>query len=129
LLTYERGGHMKIALCAEFLEEDVWESCLRTAAFPYKLEITECNSAGAFLPVLELKQFDLLVVVLNGAAGLEAVRKIRGKSPVTPLLWITDEDYSIFGYQYHVTSFLPRPVGDKELREAVMRCLGLGEGD
>lgn len=120
---------MKVALCAAFLEEDIWESCLRTATFPYKLEITECNSVQALLPVLELKQFGLFVVALNGELGLEAVQQIREKAPDTPLLWISDEDFSMLSYQYRVSYFLRKPVPDRELREAVTRCLGLGEGD
>lgn len=118
---------MNIALCAAFLEEDIWESRLRTAAPPKRIEITECNSARALLRVLELKPFSLLAVVLDGVAGLEAVRQLRAKAPEVPILWISDEDYSLFGYQYRVTCFLRRPVSDTELREAVAGCLGLSE--
>lgn len=118
---------MNVALCAAFLEEDVWESRLVTAIFPHKVEVTECNSARALLPLLELKAFSLLTVVLNGVAGLEAVRQLRAKAPDVPLLWISDEDYSLFGYQYRVTCFLRRPVSDTELREAVTGCLRLAE--
>ena len=119
---------MNVALCAAFLEEDIWESRLRAAASQYKLEITECNSAKTLLTVLELKSFALLAVVLNGAAGLEAVRQLREKAPNVPIMWISDEDFSLFGYQYRVTSFLHRPVSDAELKEAVADCLRLGEG-
>ena len=92
---------MNAALCAAFLEEDVWEGRLLAAASPQSLDVTECNSAKALLKILELKPFSLLIVVLNGVAGLEAVRQLRAKAPDVPLLWISDEDYSLFGYQYH----------------------------
>ncbi|WP_283610633.1 response regulator [Faecalispora anaeroviscerum] len=118
---------MNVALCAAFLEEDVWESRLRAAASPQRLELTERNSARALLPLLELKPFSLLAVALNSVAGLEAVRQLREKAPDVPLLWISDEDYSLFGYQYRVTCFLRRPVSDTELREAVAGCLKLSE--
>ncbi len=111
------------ALCAAFLEEDIWESRLQAAAAPKKIEITECNSARAVLQALELKPFSLLVVILDSIAGLEAVRQLRAKAPEVPILWISDEDYSLFGYQYRVTCFLRRPVTDIELREAVTGCL------
>lgn len=116
---------MNVALCAAFLEEDVWESRLLAAAFPQKLEITECNSARVLMPLLDLKPFSLLVVALNGVAGLEAVRQLRQTVPDVPILWISDEDYSLFGYQYRVTYFLRRPVADLELREAITGCLRL----
>lgn len=118
---------MNVALCVAFLEEDVWESRLVTVTVPNRVELTECNSIKALLPMLELKLFSLLVVVLNGVAGLEAVRQIRSKAPNVPILWISDEDYSLFGYQYHVNSFLCRPVSDMELREAVTGCLKLSK--
>ena len=118
---------MNIALCAAFLEEDIWESRLRAAASPQTCYITVCNSARKLLPLLELKPFSLLAVVLNGVAGLESVRQLRGKAPDVPILWISDEDYSLFGYRYRVTCFLRRPVQDTELREVVAGCLGLSE--
>ena len=116
---------MHVALCATFLEEDIWKDRLLAAIFPHKAEITECNSAEALLPMLELKSFSLLVVVLNGVGGLETVGKLRWQVPNVPLLWISDEDFSLLGYQYHVTYFLRRPVADTQLREVVIGCLGL----
>ena len=118
---------MNIALCAAFLEEDIWESRLRAATSPKRIEITECNSTWALLRALELKPFSLLAVVLDGVAGLEAVRQLRAKAPDVPILWISHEDYSLFGYKYRVTCFLRRPVSDAELREAVAGCLGRSE--
>lgn len=79
---------------------------------------------------MELKPFSLLIVGLNGACGLEAVRRLREKAPDVPLLWISDEDYSLFGYQYRVTRFLRRTVSDVQLREAVAGCLKIsGKGE
>lgn len=114
---------MNVALCAAFLEEDLWERRLAAAVSPYEIELTECNSAKTLLPLLELKSFALLIVVLNGTAGVEAVRQLRTKAPHMPILWISDEDYSLFGYQYRVTCFLRRPLSDTVLRKAVEGCL------
>ena len=118
---------MEFAICAAFLDADVWESRLRNAVAPLKVEIAECNSVQAFLPLLELKPFSLLAVILNGTAGLDAVQRIRERQPETPLLWISDEDFSLLGYQYHVTCFLHSPVCNAELQEAVKNCLCLRE--
>ncbi|MEM1484528.1 hypothetical protein V6615_06560 [Oscillospiraceae bacterium PP1C4] len=118
---------MNVALCAAFLEEDVWESRLVTAALPHRIEITECNSAGALSRILELKPFSLLVVALNGVAGLEAVRYLRERAPDIPLLWISNEDFSLFAYQYRVTKFLHPPASDVQLGEALAVCLRLSE--
>ncbi len=114
---------MNIALCAAFLEEDVWENRLANAALPSRPELTECNSARTLLPLLELKPFSLLVVALNGKAGVKAVRQLRKRAPDIPLLWISNEDYSLFGYQYHVTRFLRKPLSDIALQDALAGCL------
>ncbi|MEA4974001.1 MAG: hypothetical protein VB119_12660 [Candidatus Metalachnospira sp.] len=54
---------MNIALCAAFLEEDLWESRLLAAAYPKRLELTQSNGSQRLLPMLELKQFSLLAVI------------------------------------------------------------------
>jgi DNA-binding response OmpR family regulator len=119
---------MDFAVCAAFLEADIWESRLRDAAVPRTVEITECNSAGTLLSALALKPFSLVTVILDGGAGLEAVRQIRAKAPDVPLIWISNEDFSMYGYQYHVTYFLRKPLSEAQLREAVRGCLRLEEG-
>lgn len=117
------GGCVNVAMCAAFLKEDVWERRLIAAAFPLRLELIECNSAKALMPLLDLKPYSLIVVVLEGALGLEAVRQLRCKAPNVPLLWISDEDYSLCGYQHRISYFLRCPVSDTELRAAVTECL------
>ena len=117
---------MNIALCAEFLEEDIWGNFLCLAALPNKVEITGSNTAQALLSALERKQFSLVAVVLNGEAGLKAVCEIRKKAPDLPLLWISDEDFSLMGYKYRATYFLHKPVTDFQMRDAVARCLKFG---
>ncbi|WP_028828971.1 response regulator [Proteocatella sphenisci] len=121
---------MNVGLCTAFLEEDVWASRLLVAALPQKLEITNCNNVQALLRILELKTFSLLIVALNGVTGLETVRQLWEKAPEVPILWISDEDYSLFGYQYRVSRFLCKPVSDIKLSEAVAGCLMLfGKGE
>jgi len=114
---------VNIALYAAFLEEDIWENRLVNAALPNRLELTKCNSARTLLPLLELKPFSLLVVALNGKTGVKAVRQLRKKVPDIPLLWISNEDYSLFGYQCHVTRFLRKPLSDIDLQNALAGCL------
>lgn len=116
---------MNVALCTAFLEEDIWENRLVTAIHPQRIEITECNNIESLLKIVELKSLSLIIIVLNGVAGLEAVRQLQEKAWDVPILWISDEDYSLFGYQYRVSKFLRKPVSDIQLREAVACCLVL----
>lgn len=118
---------MNFIVHGTFWEADIWEDLLRYAAAPHKPEITECNSIRTLLAMLDLKQITLLIVTVDGVAGLDAIRQIRQQQPEVPLLWISDEDFSLFGYQYHVTHFLRKPVCDTELRTAIQSCLQFGE--
>lgn len=115
---------MEFALCAPFLEEELWADRLRRAALPHGAQVTACNSPESLVPVLERRPFALAAVALNGPAGMEAVRRLRERDPRIPLLWISDGDYSLAGYQYRVTYFLCGPVEDAALRRAVACCLG-----
>ena len=119
---------MNIGLCAAFLEEDIWETIIRELDLADNIEITQGNGAQALLPALHLKHFSLVVVVLNGSAGLEAVRHLREKASDVPILWISDEDYSLNGYQYRVTCFLRKPVSPTELKAAMAVCLNMESG-
>lgn len=116
---------MNFVIHGTFLEADIWEELLYYAAAPQKPEITECNSIQTLLAMLDLKHISLLVVTVDGVAGLDAVRQIRHRQPEVPLLWISDEDFSLLGYQYHVTHFLRKPVCDNDLRKAVEQCIRL----
>lgn len=118
---------MNVALCAAFLEEDIWENRLVKAAPPQIIEITECNTAETLLKMQALKLFSLLIVALDGADGVEAVRILREKEPNVPIIWISDEDYSLLGYQYRVSRFLCKPVTDVQLWEAVAESLMVSE--
>lgn len=112
---------MDLALCVFFIEGDLWEERLHAAAPTMKLKIDEYNRAD--IPLPQLLQYRTVVVAMDGLAGLRAVRAIRAKSFDVPLLWISDEDYSRFAYQNHVTHFLLKTASDTELQRAVKHCL------
>lgn len=111
---------MNIALCAIFIEGDLWEARLRTAALNIDLQIDEYNRTNNLLP--ELSRYGAVVVAMDGVAGLKAVRDIRAASNDIALLWISDEDYSHFAYQNYVTHFLLKAVSDAELKKALNHC-------
>lgn len=111
---------MNIALCAIFIEGDVWEERLRAAALNIELQIDEYNRTDILLP--ELSRYGVIVVAMDGVAGLQAVRDIRSMVDDIPLLWISNEDYSRFAYQNHVTHFLLKAASDTDLQKALEHC-------
>ena len=120
VLSNEEEFNVNIALCAIFIEGDLWEARLRTAALNIDLQIDEYNRTDILLP--ELSRYGAVVVAMDGVAGLQTVRAIRAVSDDIALLWISDEDYSHFSYQNHVTHFLLKAASDAELQKALKHC-------
>ena len=64
--------------------------------------------------------YDAAVVALDGPDGLTAVRELRQRAPLLPILWIADEmEYAVFAFRYRVTAFLLRDASTSALRSAI----------
>lgn len=111
---------MNIALCTIYIEGDLWEERLKATALNIELLIDEYNRTDILLS--RLSCYRVVVVALDGVAGLETVRAIRAISKDVALLWISDEDYSRFAYQNHVTHFLLKSASDIDLQKALEHC-------
>lgn len=120
VLFNEEESTVNIALCVIYIEGDLWEERLKAASLNIELQIDEYNRTDILLP--ELSHYDAVVVAMDGVAGLQVVRAIRTVSDDIALLWISDEDYSHFSYQNHVTHFLLKAASDAELKKALNHC-------
>ena len=82
---------MKLAICAPFMESDLWQQRLRRAApraalvFDEFYRPEEIRSAPGF-------QYDAGVVAMKGARGLELATALRERSAALPLLWLSDDE-------------------------------------
>lgn len=111
---------MNVALCTIYIEGDLWEERLKAAALNMELQIDEYNRIDTLLP--QLSFYRVVVVAIDGVAGLETVRAIRAISHNVALLWISDEDYSQFAYQNNVTHFLLKNSSNTKLQRALEHC-------
>ncbi|MEG1774383.1 MAG: hypothetical protein RR320_05980, partial [Oscillospiraceae bacterium] len=67
--------------------------------------------------------YDLVVVALPGALGMEAVLGVREKAPMIPLVWCSDDDvFALQSYRLRVTAFLRLPVDAHQAAVALNRC-------
>lgn len=69
----------------------------------------------------------LLVVLADGAAGMEGVYLARQIMPELPVFWFSDD--SQFGMQSHrldCSYFSTKPLTDMKLRKALEHCAKLG---
>lgn len=69
----------------------------------------------------------LLVVLTDGAAGMEGVFLARQIMPELPIFWFSNDSH--FGMQSHrldCTYFATKPLTEEKLRKALDHCVRLG---
>lgn len=81
--------------------------------------------ARGFLDALQHDSlWDLLIVAVPGARGMEAVVSARELAPETPLLWCSDDPgFAVASYRLRCSLFLPLPLNREEVASAMARCL------
>ncbi len=73
-------------------------------------------------------EYDIVVVALNGAQGMELALEYSRRFDMTLLIWITDDPYFAgTAIRQHIYDFIERPYDDGKLRETIRsvipRCL------
>lgn len=112
---------MHLALLARYLDGDLWEARLCAAIPEEPLPVDEFNALSALSALSGCAAaYDAAVVALDGPDGLTAVRELRQRAPLLPILWIADEmEYAVFAFRYRVTAFLLRDASTAALRSAI----------
>lgn len=113
---------MDIALCASFLEGDIWAERL-VAAAQYKLQIDEFNDTDSLLEAISQKPYYAVVAAFDGSEAVMEIEKIREAYPDMPLIWISeDSSLGIAAYQNHVTSFVDKNAFENQIQNALEVC-------
>ncbi len=78
-----------------------------------------------FLNVLrDDSSWDLVVVAVPGARGMEAVYNAREWMPEVPILWCSDDaDFAVASYRLRCRLFLTLPLQEEHVQNALERCL------
>ena len=108
---------MKLAICAPFMESDLWQERLRRAAPWAALEFDEeIRSVPGF-------RYDAGVVAMKGARGLELATALRERSAALPLLWLSDDEkFGLAAFDLGAAMLLPLNCTDQELADGLRRC-------
>ena len=65
-------------------------------------------------------EYDIVVVALNGARGMELVLEYSRRFDMTLVVWITDDPYFAgTAIREHIYDFIERPYDDDRLRETI----------
>ena len=94
--------------------------------------LTEAPSIGVFRDPLNghnyfSREYDVVIIALNGAQGMELVLEYSRRFYDTRIIWITDDPYFAgTAIRQHIYDFFQRPYDDAQLantvREAVQKC-------
>ena len=103
---------MKLAICAPFMESDLWQERLRRAAPRAALEFDEfyCPEEIRSVPGF---RYD---------AGVVATA-LRERSAALPLLWLSDDEkFGLAAFDLGAAMLLPLNCTDQELADGLRRC-------
>jgi FixJ family two-component response regulator len=69
-------------------------------------------------------EYDLAVVALEGARGMNVVEGLSERYSGMQIIWITsDEDFLSVAFRHHIQGFVKRPYGEEDLRRAVRQAI------
>ena len=113
---------MKLAICAPFMESDLWQQRLRRAAPRAALEFDEFYRPEEVRSIPGF-QYDAGVVAMKGALGLELDTALRERSAALPLLWLSDDEkFGLAAFDLGAAMLLPLNCTDRELADGLRRC-------
>ena len=70
------------------------------------------------------ESYDIVVVALDGARGMNEVIEWTGRSPSSRVIWITeDREFASVAIQKHITDFIVRPFDILRLKECFQGTL------
>lgn len=69
----------------------------------------------------------LLIVLAEGAEGMECVYRSRERRPLLPVFWFSDDRaFSMQSYRMNCAYFSTKPISKEKLSNAFHRCSHLG---
>ncbi len=69
-------------------------------------------------------EYDVVVVALNGAQGMELVLEYSRRFEDTRIIWITDDQYfAKTAIRRHIYDFIERPYDDERLNGSVLEAI------
>ena len=93
--------------------------------------LEEHNNAEVFRAELDGfthydRSYDIAVIALEGAAGMNEALEIKERFPDTKILWITsDEDFAQIAIRNHIYELIKRPYELDRLRKSIRKVVSL----
>ena len=92
------------------------------------IEYEQTDDYDMFLEFLEKREFDVIIVMMDNAAGMEGARAAKELKPHTPVIWFSNDKHFVAqSYRLGVAYFSVKPVAEKNISLALQRCQRRGE--
>ena len=105
-------------------EQSVKKLISRQASMAFrKICYTQTEDYDEFLIRLEEKNYDMVIIMTDNAAGMEGVIAVKNMLPHIPVLWFTnDKNFVAQSYRLGVTYFSVKPIEERTMKLALERC-------
>lgn len=103
---------------AEILKAKITQ--IATAAYR-RIAYRVCGRYESF--VKECKTADLIIVLANGANGMEGVIAVKSVDRNKPVIWLSDDEgFGVQSYRLGCNYFHKKPIPVERLKDALIKC-------
>lgn len=109
---------MKIAICAKTedskkIRKYTEEHCAECNCYPV-VEVFE--SRESIIESMNENNYHIIIVAMDRAKGMEAVKHIHTKDRIANIIWFSDDqDFAGFAFENEVKQFAVRPINKETL--------------
>lgn len=114
------GGEQECRAAAEVLKT-------RSLLPEYTNEYFQVDDLEEFEKALVDWNPTLLIVLADGAEGMECVYRARERRPLLPVFWFSDDgEFAVQSYRLNCAYFSTKPVTRDKIEHAIHRCDHIG---
>lgn len=123
------GSRIKLLMFGETVECETTAEIIK--ALPELSENTceyfQLNDLEELVEAIVDFEPTLLIVMANGAEGMECVYRTRERSSELPVFWFSDDKaFAVQSYRFNCAYFTTKPVTSDKMSSAIKRCSHIG---
>ena len=93
----------------------------------HAIECRKLDDDEEFIAQLVRWEPSLIIVLADGAAGMECVTQAKMRRPEIPMFWFSDDrNFGMYAYRMNCAYFSLKPVDTEKLNNAFRRCEHVG---
>ena len=123
------GSKIKLLMFGESVECEAAVEIVK--ALPelseYTCECFQLNDLEVLVETIVDLEPTLLIVLANGAEGMECVYRTRERTSELPVFWFSDDKaFAVQSYRFNCAYFTTKPVTSDKMSSAIKRCSHIG---